>query len=465
MRTIARSGMLAWAASLLVSWAHTTSIAQTAPAPSATGAVTAERFAAAKTVADQFLKGDYAAVEEGFDAAMKAALPVDKLKEVRASLEVQAGAFKRQLGTRAEKYQQYDIVYVTCEFDKATLDVKLVFDPPGQVAGLFFQPAPSAATATYIPPAYVKTDVFHEQDVTVGSGEWALPGTLTRPVGDGPFPAVVLVHGSGPSDRDETVGPNKTFRDLAWGLASRGIAVLRYEKRTKQWAGKLIADARATLTVKEETIDDALSAVALLRRIAGIDPARIYVLGHSLGGYLVPRIGAADPQIAGLIVMAGPTRPLEDMILEQQTYIAGLDGTISADEKASLDLLAAQVAHVKDPNLSATTPTADLPLGIAANYWLDLRGYKPAELAKGLKQPMLILHGGRDYQVTIADFDGWRSTLAARRDVQLRLYPTLNHLFIAGEGRSMPAEYETAGHVAEQVITDVAEWILGFARK
>ncbi|MBM4430541.1 MAG: alpha/beta fold hydrolase [Chloroflexi bacterium] len=428
--------------------------------------VSPERIAEGEEFAELFLNRDYTGVVDRFDATMKSVLPLEKVKQTRESLEPQLGAFERITGSRAEKYAQagtmYDIVYVTCEFEKATVDMRIVYDPSGQVAGLFFQPAATTPPASYVPPAYVKADAFREQDITVGSGgEWPLPATLTQPVGPGPFPAVVLVHGSGPHDRDETVGPNKPFRDLAWGLASQGIAVLRYEKRTRQHASRFTPEVLASLTVKEETTDDALAAVALLRQMEGIDPARIYVLGHSLGGYLLPRIGAADPQIAGLIVLAGPTRPLEDLVLEQYTYIFGLDG-ISAEEQAQLDELAAQVARVKAPDLSAATATDTLPLGTPASYWLDLRGYNPAEVARGLKQPMLFLQGGRDYQVTTVDFEGWKSALASRSDVQLKLYPDLNHLFVAGEGKATPSEYEQEGHVAEQVIVDIAAWILAW---
>jgi dienelactone hydrolase len=270
----------------------------------------------------------------------------------------------------------------------------------------------------------------------------------------------VLIHGSGPNDRDETIGPNKPFRDLAWGLASCGIAVLRYEKRTKQHAVKFTQEIMEHLTVKEEIIDDVLSAVDILRHTNGIDATRIYVLGHSLGAMVLPRIALADSKIRGLILMAGPTRPLEDLTLDQVRYISGLDGTITSEEKTYLDTLSHQVARVKDPSLSPSTPAALLPLGLPANYWLDLRNYSPAETAKKLKQPMLILQGGRDYQVTDVDFKGWKSTLTSHTNVQFKLYPDLNHLFISGEGKSTPADYGISGHVAEQVITDISNWIV-----
>ena len=419
-----------------------------------------ERLAEAEILAEQFMQGDYEAVVQTFDVTMTQVFPIDQVQQARVSLQAQVGDFIGTQGTRAEKIDEYDVVFVTLAFERAVLDLRVVYNQAGEVAGLFFQPTQSTPYPTSAPPAYADADAFGEQEVTVGSGDWALPGTLTLPRGDGPFPAVVLVHGSGPQDRDESAGPNKPFRDLAWGLASRGIAVLRYEKRTKAHAAQFTPELVAGLTVKEETIDDALAAVELLRRTPGIDPDRITVLGHSLGGYLLPRIGAADAGIAGLIVLAGFTRPMEDLVVDQMTYLAGLDGSISAGEQAALDEVAAQVARVKSPELSAATPAEDLPLGMPANYLLDLRGYDPAALAQELGRRMLILQGARDYQVTTVDFEGWKAALGSRPDVEFKLYPDLNHLFMAGKGKSSPAEYETPGNVDEQVIVDIARWIL-----
>ncbi len=145
-------------------------------------------------------------------------------------------------------------------------------------------------------------------------------GHSSLPKGEGPFPAIVLVHGSGPNDRDETIGPCKPFRDLAQGLSSQGIAVLRYEKRTKAHPAAL-ALLPGGITVKEETVDDAAAAVGLLAAHEKIDPKRIFVLGHSLGGSLLPRIAAVRGDIAGLVSLAGSTRPLEDLLLEQVRYL------------------------------------------------------------------------------------------------------------------------------------------------
>jgi uncharacterized protein len=408
---------------------------------------------AGRAFVELLVKKDFATAVATFDDTMKTAMPEAKLQETWNAVVAKVGAFKQIVKTRMEKRGTYTIVFVTSEFQNATLDIKVVLDQSKRIAGLFFAPA---TNAEYSPPAYVKTDSLREKEITIGTGEWALPGTLTTPIGPGPFPAVVLVHGSGPNDRDETIGPNKPFKDLAGGLASSGIAVLRYEKRTKQHGARL-ASIR-NFTVKDEVLDDALAAVELLRKTDGIDSKRIFVLGHSLGGMLIPRIGRLDPNIAGLIALAGATRPLEDVIPEQLAYIFSLDGSVSPEEQKQIDQAKEQAAKVKALKPEDANSTAVM-FSAPVSYWLDLRSYNPPETAKELKQPLLILQGERDYQVTMEDFKRWTAALSGKSNVTFKSYPSLNHLFIAGTGRSTPSEYDRAGHVDEHVVQDIAIWI------
>jgi dienelactone hydrolase len=300
-------------------------------------------------------------------------------------------------------------------------------------------------------------DSFHEREVTVGAAPWQLPGTLTLPKGPGPFPAVVLVHGSGPNDRDESVGSNKTFKDLAWGLAGQGIAVLRYDKRTKTHGKEIVQ--LTNLTVKDETVDDAQAAVDLLAAQPEIQAKHVFVLGHSLGGYLGPRIAAGDAKVAGLILLAGSTRPMEELAVEQVRYIAGLNGKITPQGQEAIERVEKQVAAIRNPDLKPGTIVKFLGVAIPSNYFLDLRDYHPAEMAATLHIPILVLQGERDYQVSTADFDGWKKFLGNQPTASFKSYPTLNHLFMPGSGPSSGAEYLQPNHVPEEIIQDIAGWV------
>lgn len=398
--------------------------------------------------------GDFEAVAATFDAKMKAALPVEMLRAGWDATVKSAGAFRTRLSSRTETKAAYRIVVQTCAFESATVDVQVVFDPAGAVAGLSLRPA--ATPASYLLPEYATPGMYVDEPVVAGSEGWPLPGTLTLPASTVPVPAVVLVHGSGPQDRNASFGPNRIFEDLATGLASRGIAVLRYEKRTKAHGARL--DAAGVFTVKDEVVDDALAAVAFLKHHPRVDASRVFLLGHSLGGMLAPRIAVADPALAGVIVMAGAVRSLERSIVEQTRYLLLADGQFTDDERVQLTAVEQLAARVR-----SLTPSdagrVELIEGAPASYWLDLRGYDPPALASRLTQPFLVLQGERDYQVTMADFGRWKAALDSRANVSFASYPSLNHLFLPGDGPSLPAEYSVPGHVDRAVIDDITSWI------
>ena len=419
-----------------------------------------ELISKAKEFVRSLEKGDYEASVKDFDETMTKLVSPEKMKQVWETVLKQVGKLKQQKGVRTESVPNYDIVYVTCEFDKAALDVKVVFNKKKQIAGQFFTPPP----VPYKPPGYADPDAFTETELQFGKQGWKLPATLSIPKGDGPFPAVILVHGSGPNDRDETLGPNKPFKDLAWGWASKNIAVLRYDKRTKAHGAKMAAQKDTPLTVYEECIEDTLYAAELLRKTEKIDREKIFILGHSLGGTLLPRIAPLESRTAGFIIMAGATRPLEDLYIEQVRYIFMLDGKLSAEEKEKLKETEAAVQKIKNLTQADSSQKKEKLLGAYPEYWLNLKGYTPAETAKGIQRPLLILQGGRDYQVTEKDFENWKKALSSKNNVAFKLYSSLNHLFMSGEGPSSPSEYQQPGHVDEIVIKDIADWIHAFKK-
>lgn len=348
-------------------------------------------------------------------------------------------------------------VPITCERGGLTLVVSVTSE--GQLTGLqLAPPSTMEPVAPWEAPAYADPSSFEEQDVALGSSSLAVPGTLSLPRRSGPHPAVVLLAGSGPLDRDETIGPNKPFKDLAWGLASLGIAVLRFDKVTFAHSGEVRANAEFTLT--DEYVPQAIDAIAMLRGNPSVDPARIFVAGHSMGGTVASRVAEAAPALAGLIVLAGGAQPLHWAIVRQMRYLASLDpGTGAASEQA-IKVLTRQAQLVDSPNLSASTPASELPLGAQASYWLDLRGYDPAAAAAALGRPMLVLQGGRDYQATVTDdLARWQAALAGRADVTVRVYPADNHFFFVGSGPSTPQESMSAQHVDPTVVADIAEWL------
>lgn len=422
-----------------------------------------EKKELARTLIAQLARGAYNEVWQHFDVSMRELLPPEKLQATWQQLENQVGRFQRQGEPEIKQVQGYQVAHIPCIFANGSLALLLPFNDAGEVSGLSFNPFASQTPAEENAelPAYVRPETFREIEVLVGPGEWSLPGTLTLPLGEGPFPALVLVHGSGPQDRDETLGPNKPLRDLAWGLASHQIAVLRYEKRTLVYKEKISQHFLHTFTVQEETIDDALAALHLLRESPQIDKQHLFLLGHSLGGYLLPRIAAADRKIAGLIMLAASSRPLEDVILQQVSYLLSTQESVAPAQQQYLATLERQVAHVKAPDLTPETPTNELPLAVAAAYWLDLRTYDPVSLARELPQSMLILQAECDYQVTMEDFQRWKDGLGKRRDVEFKSYPGLYHLFAPTLDGKMatPAAYALPAHVQGAVIDDIAHWI------
>jgi dienelactone hydrolase len=446
------------------------------PAPTETKKETAPMSPkdTAQAIVKKLVARDFDGVAATFSPKMRAEVGPPQLEAVWKNIEASSGPFEGVADVVEKHATEATVVQLTAKFSKLELEVTVaVNDASHGVDGLFVRPKNNHP---YAPPAYVDRMTFTEKETTVGAAPWALPATITLP-NDGAAPAarggkgvpgVVLVHGSGPNDRDETLGGTKVFRDLAWGLAARGVAVIRYEKRTRAH-GTEMAKSVDELTPKEETVEDAALAVRVLAADPAVDPKRVFVAGHSMGATFAPRVAAQAPEVAGLVLLAGSTRPLEDVILEQHRYVLGLHSDVPEEEKKKLlSTLEEQVKRVKDASLSPSTPSSELPLGIGAKYWLDLRGYDAAASAAALKKPVLALQGTRDFQVTQADFARYEKAFAGRKDATLKLLPHLNHAFVAAPPTagptSTPEEYDLDANVDAGVVDVVAKWVKAAAR-
>jgi dienelactone hydrolase len=410
-----------------------------------------ELVSKARNYAEYFMAGSFQKIESIYTPEMKAAMTRSASAQLRESLIAGNGALVRVGRVWFEdKVQVYVRYRAPLVFENATVDMRIVFDANDRVAGMFI--------VAHSDPPPDKEAPGIEIDVTVGESDAGLPGTLTLPPGEGPFPAAVLVHGSGPNDRDETIGPNKPFRDLAWGLAERGIATLRYDKRSLARPQDLIAVGE-DLTVREEVIDDALAGLQLLRNRPEINPGALFVVGHSLGGALAPRIAEFEPRPAGVVVLAGSTLPLPEKMLEQYRYIASLDGVTTHDEQEQIDKVAELVSTVR-AGLNGESVSAGYYLGVPIGYFRNLEAVDAPALLASIGAPALILQGGRDYQVTLDDFQRWRHALKDEPQACLRVFDDLDHLFRAGVGPSGPGDYDTYKPMA----TEVVECVAGFIR-
>jgi len=339
---------------------------------------------------------------------------------------------------------EYYIVRHICRFTGGYGNINVVFDGKNRIAGLNY--------------TFNKTYKEDDESINVLFGrEYTLPGSMIVPSVDNPVPAVIIVHGSGPSDRNGEFGGNAVYFDIAQKLAEKGIASLRYDKRTYVYQDPNDYDM-GTFTVYDETINDVVSAFKFLSLQPGIDPKEIYIIGHSLGGYLIPRIAKEIPDAKGFIMLAPNATPIEDLMIVQTEYIYGIDGRISKTEQNTIDSIAETAEIIRHLAPGDAYESSEL-LNAPVSYWLDLRDYNPLFEIGGIERPVLIVHGERDYQVNRSEYELWHSSVMELDNVESVLLPGLNHMFAYGTEASTPQEYYKLSEVDSSVIDLISEFI------
>ena len=387
--------------------------------------------------------GRFDAATAHFDGAVTAALPPRQLGAVWWGLTEANGKLVSWEISRRSSLRGQDIVIAPLKFERKSdlASVLAVNSQSGEISGIHFVTDPPGSS-----PSYAAADSFHSVEIHVGAPPYLLPGLLTIPAnGRGPWPAVVLLGGSGPNDMDESLGPNHIFKDVAEGLSSRGIVVLRYNKRTHDYGAKMDLQH---ITVEDEYLHDAIAAVNLLRSRPEVARNQVFVAGHSLGATIAPEVALKAAPVQGLILLAPSARKFGEMNVQQMRFL----GEASHKELDQLE----QKANQLDNHLM---PPTENFMGAPASYYYDLEARDEVALARQLHIPILILHGGRDYQVIDRDIELWQAGLKGVDHVRVETFPALNHLFIAGTGRPNKQKYGEPGHVDVQVIDAMTAFI------
>ncbi len=404
--------------------------------------------ALAEKLSGQMAGGDFSEVCSLFNDTMAAALDEKALKDGWDQVVAKIGAYVGYYDTLVSEKDGSTVVKSILEYESSGVSVMYTFNAEGKIEGLW--------TNYYTIPAEAEaTDSYTETAIKVG--EYALDGMLTLPKGVEKPPVIILVHGSGQSDMNETVGANQNtpFKDIAHGLAERGIATIRYNKRYYQFPEKAFADLR----VEDEVIADVYAAVDYAGSCGEVDGTKIIVLGHSLGGMLAPVIARDNPEVKGLISFAGSPRYLEDIVYDQNAEVVNASSLSEEDKAKTLEQVKAEADKVK--RLTADNiKSGSVILGMSEAYWLSLTQSNGGVIAPGLDIPMLFMQGGADFQVyPDADFKAWQDILAGRDNCTFKLYEGLNHLFMATNGKRDISEYDPKGTVDAAVLDDIAAWV------
>ena len=409
----------------------------------------------------QLFSGNTASLSTMMNEALKPNLPEQALTIIGQQYSAVYGKPLMQQSLTVENNGVHTNVVMVYETNVLPLVITIRFDSNQLIDDLYIEQVTVANS--YQKPAY---DIgnYSETDVVIGEGTFAVPGTLTIPEGEGPFPAVVLVHGSGPHDRDSTIGAVKIFKDIAVGLAAQNIATLRYEKVTKEHNVKVASLPQFTL--KNESVDDSILAVKLLKDRNDIDSANIYVVGHSQGGYVVPKIFENDNNndIAGAILLSAPSGNMTDVLKEQQAdalnrlKALGYSPEIIASQEQTASFISQTVDLINDPQYSIENLPESFPIP-PAYWWYEQRDYIPSQVAKLQTERMLIIQGENDWQVSMNQFNGWKEELKERTNISYISYPNINHVLTEYEELSIGTEYYLPSNVSGKLIADMAKWI------
>lgn len=396
----------------------------------------------------QLKHGHFKQIYKKMDKEMGKLLTPKKLKKTWAQMEKYLGKYQRFEFIKTEIQEGYFQEKSTLFFEKGVAVLRLAINDEQKISGMLIAPG------GYQTPDYGSNLALGKLKMAVKYDSISLPGELLIPRDCNQCPVVVLVHGSGANDMDETIMGNKVFYDLALGLAANGIATYRYHKRFNVYPEL----QKTAFSIQDETVNDAVAAVRQILADTSLPTGKIFVFGHSMGGYAAPMIGDSLPNIAGLILGAAPARKIEDVLEYQFQYFRETGSLTKWQYFLYKPMHKRSVNKIRKGKFNKGSKP--MLVYMPGSFFKSVATYDPAESASKQEIPLLVLQGEKDFQVTMVDFNMFKEKLQIRKNTTFISYPTLNHLFMTSTmEKPTTVEYFVPSNVSYPVINDIQVWI------
>lgn len=400
---------------------------------------------------EEFREGQFDRFYEETSDILKAQLPKENLMEqwntALATARVYDGNQTEQVLIDGEKAE----VLVTSVHSRHNIQTSFTFTEEHIVDTLSI-----GVTPLIVEPE--SGELWEEYPITVGyDAQKPLNGLLTLPKNVKNPTVAILVQGSGANGMDSLIGAsnNRPFADLAHGLAEKGIAVIRYDKRSYTYPKDVV-------DVETEYLNDVRAAVQLAKKEPRVNGERLYLIGHSQGGMFSPVFAKENPDIKGIVSLGGTLLRLEDKVLAQtQTMMAQSTELTENQKNSELNRVKAEVDRIKRLTPDSNDDKTELLLNYPVSYWISMNAIDTVAIAKELTIPILVLQGGNDFQVTYEnDYVYWQQVLDGKENVTFRHYPGLSHVFMPGSRERFDgSSYDPPATMDAQVIGDIANWI------
>ncbi|MHB8130503.1 MAG: alpha/beta hydrolase [Mobilitalea sp.] len=394
----------------------------------------------------QMVEGEYKDTFDTLSTKVKSQVNEKALKEAWEATAAGMGNYIEVYEITEEAVNDFQIVNVILRYENNGLKASFTYNKSGLLDGLWFNYSPIEEEA-------VTNEVFEEIKISFGEDEYPVSGILTLPLDIDKPSVTILVPGSGTHDVNEIVGANKPFQDIAWGLAEQGIASIRYNERLMSYPSLADND----LTIELDSLTDAADAINYAVNCDKINKDKIIVVGHSLGGMMAPKIASDNKEVAGIIILAGSPRNLEEIVYDQvMDAIENAEGATQEQIDQTIKITEDSVKAIKNLDKSSK----DALFGFPSSYWYGLNQIKTSDLVAELTIPIFIAQGSEDWQVFAdKDYVMWQKILSEKENVTFHLYDNLNHLFMTSNGKTDVTEYNVKDNVEQVVIDDMAEWI------